>query len=132
MKFIKYLKLDLPVTKRQKEIYAKITSLKTEQDQLIEDFKKYYQDFGYCPLGIEYCHDMERLKSIRNMIRSGRAETIPEALNLIVEDNHKEEMQKHAEMEAYFSRVAAQNSEYAASQARKANKELKKIKNKLW
>lgn len=62
----------------------------------------YYRDYGYCPIGIEFC-DPDIIKSLADVVRTGRADTIKEAINVLLDDAHKTTM----EMEARFTSQAA-------------------------
>ena len=75
-------------------------------DELIDHFRKYPN----CPVGPEYTNP-SNLAVIKRTIISGRADRIKEALNILVEDAHREKMENIASQTAEYARQAAANTE---------------------
>lgn len=70
------------------------------------ELDKYYRAYGKCIVGYEFSNP-KILRSIANMIRSGRADTVKEAINRLLEDNHRSYMEVQAEITARAARIAA-------------------------
>lgn len=82
--------------------------------ELAEELYNYYCDYGPCLVSASYSNP-SNLSAIRQMIQSGRADTIGDALNTLLDDEHK------AAMEAYSQRTAASAEEAAHSAGIAAN-----------
>ncbi len=61
--------------------------------QLGEELLIHYNNYGYCPLGVEYTYP-RILESIYEVFRQGRADTFKEAINLMANDAHQAEMER--------------------------------------
>ena len=85
---------------RKKKLYEKLAAISME-------LEAHVQGYGYCPVGAEYSNP-KILEQIYSLIKSGRANTPSEAINVMIEDAHRTEM----EIEAYLTRA---NAELAAS-----------------
>ncbi|MCR4740323.1 MAG: hypothetical protein K5886_08710 [Lachnospiraceae bacterium] len=100
--------------KSKKEMEA----IKPQITQLENEIIKHYEDYGVCPLGIEYTQPAV-LSILSNYIRQGRAYNVKEAINLLEDENYKNEMrqiaintQKAAEEQARAARDMAISSSY--------------------
>ena len=82
--------------------------------ELSDELYKYYCDYGPCLVSAGYSNP-SNLAAIRQTIQSGRADTIADALNILLDDEHK------AAMEAYSARTAASAQEAARSAGVAAN-----------
>lgn len=63
-------------------------------DELNEELTQYYNNYGYCPVGIEYTNPTD-LQAIRNTIQSGYADTSKEAVNYLMQKYHNEVMESN-------------------------------------
>lgn len=63
-------------------------------DVLNEELTRHYNDYGYCPVGIEYTNPND-LKAIRDTIQSGYADTSKEAVNYLMQKYHNEVMESN-------------------------------------
>lgn len=125
-----FLLLVLPIVL---PIYAKIKNVKAlkrldkETDELVEKMLSHYHSYeGEMPIGFEF-YNTDCLYGMRNMLTSGRATNIPQAINLLLDDRHKQIMelralltQNAAEAAAAFSMQAAAYSREAAINSREA------------
>ncbi len=109
--------------KKNKEI---VNQLLVEQAIVATELMDYYTAYGYCPVGIEYT-EPSILYTINDVIRKGRADTPKEAINILLDDMHKEKMEEEAkraanaaEATAAYSRQTAMYSKECARAARKA------------
>lgn len=92
-----------------KSFKKKASNIYQLYDQLTNELFEHYKAYGYCPIGPEYTNP-SNLVSIFNTIRSGRADTTKDAINVLVEDSYRYNMQK----------IAAQTARSAAAAARGA------------
>lgn len=108
----------LMYTKAKKKIAIKLAESIKERDEIGTALALNYEAYGSCPVGLEYTYPSV-LYAIYEIIRSGRKETIPDALQALIDDEHarrlEEEMRKTREL-----------AEEAAVQARQANKHAQK------
>ena len=81
--------------------------------QLAQELTQYYIAFGYCPLGAEYSNP-EILMRVADVLRSGRADSPKEAINIMLVDSRRSMMQLQA---ALSGQAARQVSAGAASSA---------------
>ena len=82
-------------------------------EELSNDLYQHYQNYGYCLVSAEYTNP-ENLKAILQTIESGRADTIKEAINILVEDAHRNDMQNYAAQTAASSAAAARGATVSA------------------
>ena len=73
-------------------------------DEVTAELFDYYQQYGTCLVGPEYTNP-SNLITIMNTIKSGRADTTKDAINLLLEDTYRNNMQ----------RIAAQAARSAAA-----------------
>lgn len=111
------------LTKKNKE---KIQAANVELAQLSTELDDYYNAYGYCPIGKDYTHPVI-IMELANIIRQGRANTPAEAINILLDDQHKYEMEQTAIRTAIAAEAGAraaegieQNTREAAQSARKA------------
>lgn len=101
------------------QIKQKDLLLRQNQDRIVElstELMKHYNAYGYCAVSSAYTNP-KILSAIRDMVYSGRADTIKEAINVMIQDEHYSEMELQATLNAQSSALTAQ---YAASAARGA------------
>lgn len=97
-----------------------IKRLDKETDELVESLLANYKSYeGEMPVGFEY-YNPKYLGEIRNMLTSGRATNIPAAINLILDDQHKQIMELRALLTQNAAEAAAAMSADAAASARDA------------
>ena len=101
--------------KKNKEKLAAATA---RQEALGKELADYYADYGYCSVGFEYTKP-STLAALYDLIRKGRVTTPADAINIYLDDLHKQKM----EQEAVATRIAAEET---AVQARNAAKSAKK------
>ena len=82
--------------------------------ELSDELYRHYCDYGPCLVSAGYSNP-SNLLAIRQTIQSGRADTITDALNIMLDDEHK------AAMEAYSANTAAYAQEAAHSAGVAAN-----------
>ena len=92
---------------------AKKSSLNKRQAELAEEITDYYNQLTYCPIGVEYS-DPEILAGLKAIINSGRADTLKEAINTMVDDIHKSNMEAAAFTTAQNAFVAAKAAQVSA------------------
>ena len=83
-------------------------------DELSEELEQHFVSYGYCPVGMEYSNP-KILELIYNVIRQGRADTPKEAINVLLIDAHRSEMELYAAQTAAATRSAARRSGVAAA-----------------
>lgn len=82
-------------------------------DELTNELFNYYKAYGYCPVGAEYTNP-SNLVAILNVIQSGRADTTKDAINVLVEDTYRCNMQKIAAQTARSAAAAARGAKTSA------------------
>lgn len=82
-------------------------------DELTNELYRHYQNYGYCLVSAEYTNP-SNLIAILQTIQSGRADTIKEAVNILVEDAHRNNMEAFARQTAVSSAAAARGANAAA------------------
>lgn len=91
----------------------RIKKMEERQTQVLYEIIDHYNELSYCPIGVEYT-DPQSLESIRSIVYAGRAETIKEALNIMIDDIHKSNMETAAFVAAQSAYSAAKSSRVAA------------------
>lgn len=81
--------------------------------ELATELSDYYYSYENCPIGPEYTNP-SNLVVVKRTIISGRADTIKEALNILLEDAHRERMENLSVQAARYAEQAAHNSSVAA------------------
>lgn len=75
--------------------------------QLSNELMNHYNGYPNCPVGAEYSNP-EILEAILGALRSGRADTIKESINVLISDAERSEMQQTlAAIEEYTARASA-------------------------
>lgn len=82
-------------------------------EELSEELYAHYEAYGACSVGAEYTNPAN-LQEIRATIESGRADTIKEAINILVDDAHRNNMRQIAEQTARSSAAAARGATVSA------------------
>ena len=82
-------------------------------DELTEELYQHYLNYGYCLVSAEYTNP-SNLLAILQTIETGRADTIKEAVNILIEDAHRNRMELLARQTAISSAAAARGAQTAA------------------
>lgn len=82
--------------------------------QLSDELYRYYCGYANCPIGPEYTNPTN-LAVVKRTIISGRAYTIRDALNILVEDAHRARMEDIATQTAQYAQQAAQYAQQTAA-----------------
>lgn len=93
-----------------------LKKLNSERDSVNSEILDYYNAYGDCALGVEYTR-IQDIQLIADMLRSGRATSIADALNLIIDDEHKARVERNTFEAAKNSAEAAQAAKSAARAA---------------
>ena len=113
------LPIVLPIRAKIKNVKA-IKRLDKEISELVDKIVQHYYSYeGEMPIGFEY-YNTDDLYSLRNMLTSGRATNIPQAINLLLDDRHKQTMELEAMLTRYAAEAAAAYSRDASVHARSA------------
>lgn len=101
--------------KKNKEKLAVATA---RRDELAKELEQYYNDYGYCPIGMEYTKP-EILGTLYDIIRKGRASNPGDAINLYLADLAEQEKlrlaQETAEAAKEAAKQAKKNARYSAA-----------------
>lgn len=81
--------------------------------EIAKELTEYYKGYGTCLVGPEYSNPVI-LDLINDRLRAGRADTIKEAINVLLDDAHKSEMELQAQLTARSARQAAGGATAAA------------------
>ena len=102
--------------KKYKKIYAKLDERFGQlTDELVNNYNSFSGPFGFsCPIGFEYSNPGV-IQAIAGVLQSGRAYTIQEAINLLLDDAHKANMEAISMQTAMSARAAARNAGVAAA-----------------
>ncbi len=82
-------------------------------DALANELNTYFMNYGYCPVAASYTNP-RILELIREPINLGRADTIKEAINVMIMDSHNSEMELQATLAAQSAASAARGAKAAA------------------
>lgn len=77
------------------------------------ELTEHYAKYGYCCIGPEYSNP-NIIRNLYRLINSGRADTPKEAINVMIDDSHKTQMQLNAQLSAQASMRAARAANTAA------------------
>ncbi len=100
----------IEVINRKKKLNQSIE----RQILLAKELTDYYNNYGeLCLVGAEFSNP-RILELIGNTLRQGRADTIKEAINVLLDDAHKTRMELQAELTAQSARQAASGATAAA------------------
>ena len=100
-----------------KKAYKEDLEYKTELIETInirnDDLREYYEAYKNCPVGMEYfCPST--IDKLYNLMKSGRADTIKEAINVYEDDKHKDRMEQQQAIIAKNTAIAAKMSTVSA------------------
>ena len=95
----------------RKQSYKKYAS---RQIELATELREHYRNYGkMCIVGEEYTNP-RILELIGNVLRQGRADTVKEAINILIEDAHRSLMELKADLQLQADRQAAAGASAAA------------------
>lgn len=84
-----------------------------ERDMIAEELMEYYNNYGECSVGAEYTNPVN-LSIIKDTIQSGRADTIKEAINILIDDTYRNKMQQLATQTAANTAATARATKATA------------------
>ena len=87
--------------------------VESEYIRLSQELNDHYNAYPMCPVGAEYANP-EILELIMNVLNSGRADTIKEAINVLIAEVNQAEMNAYLENIEAYSRSAANASKTGA------------------
>lgn len=82
-------------------------------NELSSELYQHYKGYGYCTVSAEYTNP-SILRIILKTIESGRADTIKEAINILLENAHRNQMEEYARRTAISAAYAASSASTAA------------------
>ena len=91
----------------------RLDMLTCRYDELSSELFDYYRGYGTCLIGPEYTNP-SNLITILNTIKSGRADTTKDAINILVEDAYRRNMQQFAAQAARSAAAAARGARVSA------------------
>ena len=97
----------------------RIRELTARQEVLRGELNEYYHNYGSCPIGIEYTFPKD-IEYMIDIIRSGRAVKISDALNIMLDDYHKQTVEENVRIAVNNSAEALRNAREAAESASRA------------
>ena len=92
----------------------KLKSDVERQAELSEELANHYYAYGYCPVGMEFTNPTI-LRTIADNIRQGRADTPKEALNNLLDDAHRAQMELLSQQTLAAAKLTAANSSVIAA-----------------
>ena len=92
---------------------TRLANNKKKFEEVANELAVYYQKYGYCPTGPSYTNP-KILKQLRELIYTGRADSIKEAINLMHQDAHNSAMELQATLAAQSAASAARGANAAA------------------
>ncbi len=90
----------------------KVPMIQEEMERCARELTEHYRRYGYCEIGPEYTNP-EIIREIQAVVSMGRAYTIKEALNVMINDLRMDEMRE-------LSQITAENAARAARGAKTA------------
>ena len=91
-----------------------LTAERNKVTDIAYELTNHYVNYGFCPLGIEYCNPSILVK-VADVIRSGRAANPQEAINALLADNRKSAMQLQKKLGSLAARQEVRNGSPAAA-----------------
>ena len=84
-----------------------LEGLKLQMQQLNDELVAYYNDYpGFCPVAFEYSHPAS-IAELMDLIRLRRADTIKEAMNVMIEDIHRANLEQSQQEILYQTQNAS-------------------------
>ena len=91
----------------------KENAIRSRQEAIMGELSDHYYQLSYCPVGFEYTYP-PILQQLKQIVQTGRADTLKEAINVMIDDNHKSNMETAAFLTAQNSYAAARSARVAA------------------
>lgn len=91
----------------------KLRMFESEYIRLSQELNDHYNAYPMCPVGAQYSNP-EIIEVIMDVMQSGRANTIADAINILVNDINQSEMQAYLQNIESYSRQTAAASKTAA------------------
>lgn len=88
----------LAQSSKKKKDYKHAADISKRIQEISKDLSDYYDDFGPCIIGKEFSNP-RIISVIVGLIKSGRADTPKEAINVMLDDAHKTNLQLQAELQ---------------------------------
>ncbi len=101
------------MSEQRKQKAIQLADTQKRLDELGNELIAYYQAYGYCAVSSSYTNP-KILATIRDTVWSGRADTIKEAINVMIQDAHYSEMELQATLTANSAASAARGAKAAA------------------
>ena len=98
----------------KKKNKKKLETATTRQAKISKKLIEHYEAYGDCPVGFNYTNPII-LQAMYELVRDGRANTISEALNRLLDDMKQEEMHRLQVEATEAAKDAAKNSREAAT-----------------
>lgn len=92
---------------------SKRKKFQKESDELLDELWNNYISYGPCLLGFEFTIP-DDLTEIRDLLLSGRANNIRDAVNTMLDDKHKRQLESFAAATAKYAQSAAISSGISA------------------
>ena len=121
-----------PVLHSKRE--TKIKELTAIKERVENELLYYYQKFPNCLVGFEYTYPYV-IKGLRSIIGSGRADSIKEAINIQINDEHNHEMKVLAQktyVQAATAAAAAVDNAYHSANTDYNMRRSSRILDKFW
>ena len=113
---VAFIALFILLKKKNKAALAVATNT---QETIQQDLTAYYNDYGYCSVGLEYTKP-STLQTLYELIRKGRASTPGDAINIYLADQEAAEIRRLQEEATRAAKETAKNTKKAAKSAKKA------------
>lgn len=102
-----------------KKQIEKTKTLLARKEELRKELFEYYNQYDKCPIGIEYTYPPDIILDIMDVVKSGRADKISDAINLILDDIHKAEVERSVKAAESYVAITARSAAEASDAARK-------------
>ena len=100
-------------SEQRKQKAIQLQQTKERLATLADELTAHYRSYGYCAVSPEYTNP-KILETIKEKVWSGRADTIKEAINIMLQDEHYSEMELQAALTAKSAASAARGAKAAA------------------
>ena len=111
-----FVVLMILLKKNNKDKLAKAVE---RQNLIGSKLQAYYEEYGYCPVGLEYTKPAT-LNALYELIRKGRASEPGDAINIYLADLNQQEMLRMQQETMEAAKETAKNTKKAAKAARRS------------